>query len=71
MKRFISLSLLALLLSSCSGNVEESDSDLLNGILESQDSSEESVEEGDYETPVSEGPTILPPEDEEELTEEE
>jgi len=66
MKRLISLSLLAVLLSSCGGPSEEDSNDLLNGILESQDSSEEVLEVEDYETPSSEGPTMSPPADDEE-----
>lgn len=70
MKRLISLSLLAILLSSCGGPSEEDSNELLDGILESQESDEEVLAEDEYEEPSSEGPTILPPA-EDELTDDE
>jgi|GEM_PF-5320381 len=72
MKRLLALSLVTLALASCGGPKEEDKNDLLDGILDSNNGGEETMEEGDYEVPTSEGPSMLPPEEEEteELTEE-
>lgn len=71
MKRLLALSLVTLALASCGGPAEEDNSDLLDGILDSNGDGEEVIYEGEYEVPTSEGPSMLPPEnDEEEVTEE-
>lgn len=67
MKRLLALALASLALSSCGGNRDDDSSDLLDGILNGQNGDEE-VEEANYETPVSEGPTMLPPEEEDTVT---
>ena len=64
MKKLLSLFLVTMLLAACGGPTPDEDSDLLDSILDDTEVSDvEDVEE--YEIPSSDGPTSLPPEDDE------